>query len=147
MTESESQPTPAKSSSRTLIIAVLAIIVLAAGGLVTYKLTNKKDAGFPAYLVVKKAEAAVVKGDTAAIAQLSTSQGKTQLLKLKPTQLRGLQFGGCSPVPGAKVEMRLCVSSRPGAQLKMWLTAPDGKWVVDQAEIGPVGLPPTPPSS
>lgn len=143
MTDSAPQTTPKKSSSRTIIIAVLAIIVLAGGGFVAYKLTDKKDAGLPAYEVAKQAEQAAAKGDTATIVKLSTSQGKVQLQKLKASELSGLTFGGCGPVPGATDPTRLCVFSRPGGQLQLYVTAPGGKWLVNQAELGPAGLPPT----
>lgn len=143
MTDSAPQPTPSKSSSRTIIIAVLAIIVLAGGGFVAYKLTNKKDAGQAAGQVAKQAEAAAAKGDTATIIKLSTSQGKVQLQGLKASGLSGLTFGTCAPVPGAKSSTRLCVWSRPGGILNLYLTAPSGKWLVNQAAFVPAGLPPT----
>lgn len=122
---------------------MLAIIVLAGGAFVAYKLTDTKDAGLPAYQVAKQAEQAVAKGDTATIVKLSTSQGKVQLEKLDARELSGLTFGGCGPVPGATEPTRLCVFSRPGGQLQLYVTAPDGKWLVDKATLGPAGLPPT----
>ena len=153
MTDSDSQPTPSEptsseppasnSSTRTIIIVVLVIVVLAGGGLVAYKLTNKKDAGQPAGQVARQAEAAVVKGDTATIVKLSTAQGKAQLTKLKGSELGGLKFGGCGPLPGATTPTRLCVFSRPGGVLNLNVTAPDGKWLVNEASLGPAGLPPT----
>lgn len=143
MTDSAPQPTSQKSSSRTIIIVVLAIVVLAGGGFVAYKLTNKKDAGQPAYQVAQQAEAAAAKSDTATIVKLSTSQGKVQLQQLKASELSGLTFGSCALVPGAKTTTRLCVFSRPGGVLNLYLTAPNGKWLVNQAALGPAGLPPT----
>ena len=138
-----SEPTPSNSSTRTIIIVVLVIVVLAGGGYFAYKLTNKKDADQPADQVARQAEAAVVKGDTATIVKLSTAPGKAQLTKFKAGELGGLTFGSCGPVPGATTPTRLCVFSRPGGVLNLYLTAPDGKWLVNQASLGPAGLPPT----
>ncbi len=131
------------------MIIVLAIVVIAGGAFVAYKLTNKRDTGQPAQVVAKQVEKALLTGDTATVQKLSTAQGRAQLAKIKPADLTGLKFGGCGFVP-AKVRTRLCVFSRPGSQLRMFLTVPGDKLMVNQAEVGLAGLPPapqTPPSS
>ncbi len=131
------------------MIIVLAIVVIAGGAFVAYKLTNKRDTGQPAQVVAKRVEKALLTGDTATLTKLSTAQGRAQLEKLKPADLTGFTFGNCSLIP-AKVRTRLCLFSRPGGQLRMFLTVPGDKLMVNQVEIGPAGLPPapqTPPSS
>lgn len=143
MTDSAPQTTTTKSPARTLMIVVLAVVVIAGGAFVAYKLTNKRDTGQPAQVVAKQVEKALIAGDTATIKKLSTAQGLAQLEKIKPADLTGLTFGGCGFVP-AKVRTRMCVFSRPGGQLRMFLTVPGDKLMVNQAEIGPAGLPPTP---
>ncbi len=150
MTDSAPQPTTTKSSARTLIIVVLAVVVLAGGGFVAYKLTHKRDTGQPANVVARQVEKALLAGDTATINKLSTAQGRAQLEKIKPADLAGFKFGSCGLVPVAKVRTRLCLFSRPGGELRMFLTVPGDKLLVNQAEIGAAGLPPapqTPPTS
>ncbi len=145
MTDTAPQPTTTKSPARTLLIIVLALVVLAGGAFVAYKLTNKRDTGQPAQIVAKQVEKALLTGDTATINKLSTAQGRAQLAKIKPSDLDGFQFGGCSVVP-AKVKTRLCVFNRPGGVLSMFLTVPGDKLMVNQADVGPAGLPPIAPA-
>ena len=144
MTDSAPQLTTTKSPARTLIIVVLAVVILAGGGFVAYKLTNKRDTGQPANVVAQQVEKALLTGDSATVNKLSTAQGRAQLEKIKPADLAGFKFGGCGLVPVAKVRTRLCLFSRPGGELRMFLTVPGDKLMVNQAEIGPAGLPPTP---
>lgn len=125
------------------MIAVLAIIVLAGGAFVVYKLTHKRDTGQPAIIVAQQAKKAVIDGNTATITSLSTAQGKAQLEQLKPAELAGLKFGSCGLVGTAKVKTKLCIFTRPGGQLSIYMTLPGDKWKVNQAELGPAGLPPT----
>ena len=129
---------------RTIIIVLLAVVVLAGGAFVAYKLTYKRDTGDPDFTVAQRVEKALLDGDSATINELSTAQGRAQLEKIKPSDLTGFKFGGCGLVPVAKVRTRLCLFTRPGGELRMFLTVPGDKLMVNQAEIGAAGLPPTP---
>ena len=144
------QSTTTTFPARTLIILLLAVFVLVGGGFVFSKLTHTRDTGQTAPVIAEQVAKALRNGDTATIEQLSTSQGRAQLEKIKAGDVTGFKFGGCGLVPVAQVRTQLCLFSRPGGELRMFLTRPGDKLKVNQAEIGPAGLPPnpqTPPSS
>lgn len=139
MSDSTAQPTSTKSPMRTIIIVVVALAVLAGGAFVAYKLTNKRDTGEAAFTVAQRVEKALIAEDSATIKELSTAQGRAQLEKLDPADLTGFDFTGCVPTA---VKTRLCLFARPGGELRMTLTVPGDKLLVNQAEIVAAGLPP-----
>lgn len=153
MTDTPTQdPSPAKSSStRTIVIAIIAVVVLAGGAFAAYKLTRSEDSGAGPFKVAHDVRQAIEDGNTATITKLSTSKGKIALLTLKPADVEGLQWGGCQPTAFAAAASKSCTWTRPGGQVVFVLTAPDKKWVVDEVTVGPVATTPTsaatPPSS
>ena len=81
MTAPETPSVPSKGRSRAVTwgIIIAIVVVLAGGGFVAYKLTNKKDTGDPAYRVAKNVEAAVESGNRATLQSLSTGAGKLRV--------------------------------------------------------------------
>ena len=145
MTDTPTQdPSPTTSSStRTIVIAIIAVIVLAGGAFAAYKLTRSKDAGDPPFKVAQEIRKAIEDGNTATITKLSTAKGKVAVLKIKSDEVSGLTWGGCKRTFGAAAASQVCIWTRPGGQVAFILTAPDKKWVVDDVQVGPAGLPPT----
>lgn len=135
-------PTASKSSSstRTIVIAVIAVIVLAGGGFAAYKLTQSEETGAGPFKIAHEVRDAIADANTATIAKLSTSDGKVALLKIKPNEVKGLVWGGCTQTFGAKSASKTCKWTRPGGELVFILTAPDKKWIVDAVTVGPAGL-------
>ena len=131
------------SSTRTVIIVVLAVVVLAGAAFVVYKLTNKRDTGESFQVVAHKVETALVHGDRATIEKYSTAQGIADLEKITKQDVSGLTFATCGPLLG--VRTKGCTWVRPGGQLSLVLTVPDAKFLVSSAKIGPAGLAPTSP--
>ena len=150
MTDSPAQPTSTKSPMRTAIIVLLAVVVLAGGAFVAYKLTNKRDTGEAFQTVARKVEKAAASGDQATVNSFTTVQGKNELAAVKG-ELDGLVAGPCGPAPFVKDNTKQCIFTRPGGQLSLFLTTPKGKWLVSSAKLGPAAVtptaPPTPPTS
>ena len=56
---------------RTIIIVLLAVVVLAGGAFVAYKLTYKRDTGDPDFTVAQRVEKALLDGDSATSTTIS----------------------------------------------------------------------------
>ena len=81
---------------------------------------------------------------TRQLRSLSTGEGTTQLLALKPDDVDGVTITAAScKVFGATTPTRVCTATRPGGQLQLRLVFAADAWKVDLANVGPVGLPPT----
>lgn len=145
--------TKKRSPAFVIGIVVVVIVVLAGGAYVVYKLTNKHEIQ-PAAVTAKAVFVDLQKGDANQARSDSTAAGQSALRKITADQVTGLVFGGCKPFPGTQ-PTRLCIWSRPGGQLSMSLIRKGEDWKVDNAQVGPAGLPPatdtstttTPPST
>jgi hypothetical protein len=138
-------PAPTKRSPGVVAAIVIVIVIaLVGGGLLVYKLTKSKDTPDTAVVVAHKVTAAIGSGNTATLRSLSTGEGTTQLLVLKPNSASGIKFVArdCKPFP-AKLPTRVCTATRPGGQLSIRLIFTSGAWKVDQVNVGAAGLPPT----
>ncbi len=145
-TPTSSDSAPLRSSStRTILIVVVAVIVLAGAAFVVYKLTHKRDTGQPPAVIATSIQKAVVAGDQATIDKFTTTQGRAELAAVKG-KLAGFTFGSCAFIP-SNVKTQLCVMTRPGGQLSLYVTNTNGKYLLNSARVGPAGLPPTPPPS
>jgi hypothetical protein len=149
MTSPEPPSEAARGTSKRspgIVAAIVIVVVLAlvGGGFLVYKLTKSKDEPTPVLKVAKDVVSAVKAGDTAQIRSLSTGQGTTQLLALKPADVSGVTITAAScKVFGAKQPTRVCTATRPGGALQLRLVFASDAWKVDLATIGPAGLPPT----
>jgi hypothetical protein len=124
-------------------IVIVVVIALVGGAFVVYKLTKSKEEVTPMLQVAKRTVAAIKSGDSAELRTLSTGQGTTQLLALKPADVDGITIIAPScKIFAASTPTRVCTASRPGGQLTLRLVVTDGAWKVDSANVGPAGLPP-----
>jgi hypothetical protein len=129
-------------------IVIVVVIALVGGAFVVYKLTKSKDTPTPYLKVAKEVVAGIKAGDTGQLRALSTGQGTTQLLALKPSDAGGVTITAAScKVFGAKQPTRICTATRPGGALSFRLVFASNAWKVDLATLGPAGLPPTSTSS
>ena len=137
-------PKGKRSPALVAAIVIVVVIVLAGGAFVVYKLTKSKDEPTPAVKVAKETIAAIQSGDDAKLRALSTGNGTTQLLALTSSDAEGvtLTAGNCQLL-AAKSAIRVCTATRPGGQLQLRLVFTSGDWLVNQANVGPAGLPPT----
>lgn len=151
MSSTEStQPTTAsgtKKRSPALVIGIVivVVVVLAGGAYVIYKLTDKHEIK-PAAVTAKAVFVDLQKGDAGQARSDSTPAGQNALRTITADDVNGLVFGGCKAFPGDQ-PTRLCIWSRPGGQLSMSLVLKGDDWKVDNAQIGPAGLPPATDSS
>jgi hypothetical protein len=105
---------------------------------------TRKAPPTPALKVAKEVVAAIKAGDDGTLRDLSTGEGTTQLLVLKPADAGGVTITAASCKPfAAKTPTRVCTATRPGGQLQFRLIFTDNAWKVDLATVGPAGLPPT----
>jgi hypothetical protein len=135
--------TPAgPGSRRTLVIVgvVLLVLLLAGGGYALYKKNQTSDPGERAAVVAQRAFVAVSTGDPGRVDDDTTANGRSDLAAISADEVGDMVFGGCSPTGEAT---RACIYTRPGGQLTMVLVHPDDRWLVDDASVGPAGLPPT----
>jgi hypothetical protein len=143
-TESTEPPveTGTKKRSPGLVIGIIVVvvIVLAGGAYVVYKLTNKHEVK-PALVTAKAVFVDLQQGSPDKARDDSTTAGLAALKKITADDVKGLAFGGCKPFPASQ-PTRLCVWSRPGGQLSMSLVRQGDNWKVDNAQVGPAGLPP-----
>jgi hypothetical protein len=146
MSSTEStQPTTesgTKKRSPALMIGIIVavVVVLAGGAYVVYKLTNKHEIT-PAMVTAKAVFVDLQKGNPDQARPDSTAAGLAALKKISADDVKGLAFGGCKPFPGSQ-PTRLCIWSRPGGQLSMAMIRKGDAYVVDNAQVGPAGLPP-----
>jgi hypothetical protein len=145
MTSDTTTPAPTGSgSSRPSwlipVIVIVIIVVLAGGAFVVYKLTNKHEA-HPAAATAKVVFVDLQQGDANKARSDSTANGQAALRTITADDVKGLVFGGCKPFPGTP-PTRVCIWTRPGGQLSMSLVRKGDTWKVDNAQVGPAGLPP-----
>ena len=137
-------PKGKRSPAVVAAIVIVVVIVLAGGAFVVYKLTKSKDEPTPAVKVAKETVAAIQAGDDVKLRAVSTGDGTTQLLALKSSDAEGVTLTAASCQRFAsKTPTRICTAARPGGQLQLRLVFTSGDWLVDQANVGPAGLPPT----
>jgi hypothetical protein len=138
--------TPRKGRSPGVIIAIVIVIlvVLVGGGIAIYKATKTKEYPTAALQVAKDTTAAIAAGNTATLRSVSTGNGTTQLLALKPNSVSGIKIiaRSCRRATGTK-PTRVCIASRPGSQLTLRLIFVDNAWKVDQATVGAAAVTPT----
>jgi hypothetical protein len=146
-TEAASGPKK-RSPGVVAAIVIVVVIALVGGAFLVYKLTKSKDTPTPSLKVAKELVAAIKSSDTGQIRALSTGQGTTQLLALKPSDAGGVKITAAScKAFGAKQPTRICTATRPGGALSIRLVFANNTWKADLATLGPAGLPPTSSSS
>lgn len=153
--QSAGRPGTSRSPARVIGIVVVVVVVLAAGAYLVVRWTDSDDAPSPT-ATAKTVYVHLRQGDPTAARPDSTAAGLAALEKISADDVKGLVFGGCRSAAGNR-PTQLCVWTRPGGQLSMAMIRRGDRWIVDNAEVGPAGLPPatdtpsssstTPPSS